>query len=295
MTSRPVLSPLTAAVVSLRGAFGSSMDMPRKHKSLRITCIVLGAAGAGKTCLLRRYFTGVFDAKNRSPTLGSDFYTGRVRNPLYSDKKKENGVDGVPYVNIQFWDTAGQERKAKYTSSLSDEFIQHADATMLVYDATSSTSFTQLIRWHSDLMNRMEHLDGGKKPVLIVANKMDIIEKMEKAKPGRRKSKMPQRDVLGLAGRNFKGKDMRYEYHVSKPRKGRSIQTSYMATGDSWTSDGSYLDSVIHSEDGSHADREMVMLWCMRNGLKHLEVSALTGTSCMGGDTLCSGDQPMGL
>jgi hypothetical protein len=34
---------------------------------------------------------------------------------------------------------------------------------------------------------------------------------------------------------------------------------------------------LLNSEEGSHPDLEMVLLWCMRNGLKHFEVSAATG------------------
>ena len=165
---------------------------------------------------------------------------------------------------------------------------------MLVYDATSSTSFTQLLKWHADLMERMNRLDDVDStrrkrpfPVLIVANKIDII-KSDIAEPKRR-STVPQRDVLGLAG-HFRGKDTPYEYRAcvvspdaSKTLDNRRVEIStYMATGNTWTTDGSYLDSVLNTEDRSHPDSEMVLLWCMRNGLKHFEVSALDGTYNMG-------------
>lgn len=218
------------------------------------------------------------------PTLGSDFYTGKVRNPLRVEEKKEEIVH-APTVSIQMWDTAGRERKAKYTAALSDSFFQHADAAMLVYDATSSTSFTQLLRWYSDLMERMEELNRSldwKMPVLIVANKVDLVEKMGKDVPERRRPLSSQRDVLGLSEAQFKGKDYTYEYNVtqstSRDNDKKAAQTTYMATGDSWTKDGSYLESVQNTEDTSHPDRDMVVLWCKRNGLKHVEVSALDGT-----------------
>jgi hypothetical protein len=41
---------------------------------------------------------------------------------------------------------------------------------------------------------------------------------------------------------------------------------------------GSYLESLLSTEDDSHPDKDMVLLWCMRNGLKHFEVSAKYGT-----------------
>lgn len=282
---------------------------------IRLKCIVLGAAGAGKTSILRRYFNHTFHHGSRVPTLGSDFYTGRVPNPACtskesgsSDEKKDNG-DGAldiewvgsiarqPFLSLQVWDTAGRERfvagrTTTFTASLSDDFFRHADAAMLVYDATSSTSFTQLLNWHADLLERMKSLDakdsegrGRRKhpfPLLIVANKMDIF-KRDITEP-RRQNEVSQRDVLGVNSK-FRGKDSRYEYRASPPAiddsksdKNRRFEIStYMATGDTWTTDGSYLDSVLTTEDASHPDRDMVLLWCMRNGLKHFEVSALDG------------------
>jgi len=262
-----------------------------KNDRVRLKCIVLGAAGAGKTSILRRYFSGTFQER-RVPTLGSDFYTGRVRNPLcqgLEEKKDESWVEKISsreFVSLQMWDTAGRERKAKFTAALSDSFFRHADAAMLVYDATSSTSFTQLLRWYTDLMERMRKLDGEMRhrpfPVLIVANKMDIIEKTT-YQPNKQMTIVPQRSVLGVK-EGFTGKDSRYEYRASVPLKPkgkgeREEISTYMATGDTpWTTDGSYLDSVLNTEDRSHPDMEMVRLWCIRNGLKIVEVSALNGS-----------------
>lgn len=265
-----------------------------QHNRQRCTCIVLGAAGAGKTSLVRRYFRGTFEQSHRVPTLGSDFYTGRVRYSRSEDEKKDDSAnmkDDETLVSLQVWDTAGRERKAKYTAALSDEFFRHADAAMLVYDATSSTSFSTLLGWYSDLVERMKVLNKELHrkrpfPILIVANKMDIIlERQRKNQPERQKLLVPQRAVMGLK-RDFKGKDNPYEYRVgpsqdvvnSSPRRVKEISSTYMATHGEWTTDGCYLDSVLNSEDRSHPDRDMVLLWCMRNGLIHIEASALDGT-----------------
>lgn len=228
------------------------------------------------------------------PTLGSDFYTGRVRSPPSEERKADSPtsvIDDSSFVSLQVWDTAGSERKAKYTAALSDEFFRHADAAMLVYDATSSTSFSTLLRWHSDLMQRMRKMNEELHrkrpfPVLIVANKMDIInERQRQNQPERHTQLVPQRDVMGLYD-DFKGKDSRYEYRVSQSkdvgesslRRVEQISSTYIATNGKWTTDGSYLDSVLHSEDRSHPDRDMVHLWCMRNGLTLVEASAFDGT-----------------
>ena len=256
----------------------------QSKKRVKLQCLVLGAAAAGKTSILRRYFYNTFHQGERVPTVGSDWYTGRV--PL----KGEDDFDVT--VNLQMWDTPGRERfyaekqRRQYAASLSDSFFDNADAIMLVYDMTSSTSFTQLLKWYADLM---ELYKNKPLPILIVANKLDIFtSNQQRASTMVHPRKVEQRDVLGLQG-GFRGKDFRYEYRVSpvetntpvkklrKKDRRMEIEWGFLANRENWTTDGSYLDSLLNSEDGSSPDREMVLLWCMRNGLKHIEVSAATG------------------
>lgn len=277
-------------------SYTSILDKPRKGPPRkRIKCIVLGAAGAGKTSLLRRYFRGTFEG-TRVPTLGSDFYTGRIVQQQEEKKEEKNVSSTAVGVSVQVWDTAGRERNAKHPiASLSDEFFRHADGAMLVYDATSSTSFTQLLKWHSEL--RQRKFD---RPILIVANKMDIIKERQLQRQQQQQqlksssnnltktAAIPnKRDVMGIMGGDFKGKDSQYEYRVDTSHNNNSNtpsaedgRSTYMAThGSAWTTDGCYLDSVLNSESRSHPDRDMVLLWCMRNdGLTHVEASALDGT-----------------
>lgn len=281
---------------------------PRKRK---FKFLVLGAAAAGKTSLLRRYFYHQFDYERR-PTLGSDFFVGKVP---YRD-------DADITVQVQFWDTPGTLSKIgkkpkghHYSASLSGAFFQHADAIMLLYDMTSSTSFTRLLKWYADLMDLFSKTGSKRLPILIVANKLDLFQENT---PGARHPprRVPQRDVLGLP-KDYCGNDFQYEYSVctisdninniqvgngnqsglapntqnkgsegvSKPSnrkdkfssRRRSEISSYLVNRENWTTDGSYLESLLHSEEKSHPDREMVLLWCMRNELALHEVSAATG------------------
>ena len=170
-------------------------------------------------------------------------------------------------------------------------FFSQADAFMLVYDMMSSTSFTQLLKWYADLIDVCK---SNPRPILIVANKLDLfLADQQRAQRVVHPRRVPQRDVMGLGG-NFKGNDFRYEYSVSRktddptpqqrkrtnlnPQRRMEI-SAFLANHENWTTDGSYLESLINSEDGSLPDREMVLLWCMRNGLKHIEVSAATGNN----------------
>lgn len=203
----------------------------------------------------------------------------------------------------QMWDTPGRERfylkrnKRRFTVSLSDDFFQHADCIMLVYDMCSSTSFTQLLRWYADLLEIPHRL-----PILIVGNKLDLYQaEQDRATVVVHPRRVPQRNIMKL-GRNFTGHDFRYEYQVDKnsatsdgvaAKKSKMSSSSsrnhhssnphhpenifFLANRENWTTDNSYLDSLLNSEDASSPDRDMVLLWCMRNGLQHMEVSAATG------------------
>lgn len=306
----------------------------RDAKIKKLKFIVLGGANAGKTSILRKYFKGVFDPARR-PTVGSDFYTKKMPNPVperdgedsssssTEDEKKEarspltmTHEHPRAMLSMQVWDTPGRERfaanqtKPMYTAAFSDNFFKNADAALLVYDITSSTSFTHVLKWYEDLMTRIRRLEasGGRTrsfPVLIVGNKIDILRERD-THPSRQRAVVPQRDVMGLIGHSFRGKDYHYEYTASAPpsndsstslssgkkkkkkNRARHELSTYMGTGEKTNylqavlnnefQIGSYLESLLSTEDGSHPDRDMVLLWCMRNGLKHMEVSALDGT-----------------
>lgn len=256
------------------------MSQPNhSQKRTRLKCLVLGAAGAGKTSILRRYFHQRFDLE-RSPTVGADFYTRQVH----------------PNVTLQCWDTPGRERMdpRKPTAATSAatfrlDFFRQADAILLVYDVTSSTSFKQLLKWYADLLELERKL-----PILVLGNKLDLT--VQGGAPPCRRRRVPsmyQRDVMGLRG-NFRGHDFRYEYQVTptsslkttsstgcsttkKQSKRRMEISSYLVNRENWTDDWSYLASVLNSEDLSNPDRDMVLLWCRRNGLQHCEASAATG------------------
>jgi small GTP-binding protein len=248
----------------------------QRQPPTKLQFLVLGAAGAGKTSILRRYFYKTFQDGSRLPTLGSDFYAGRVAFPgstpahttdasgTTESQQQQQGVE----IRLQMWDTPGRERFAskrrlRYETSLSDSFFRKADAIMLVYDMTNSTSFTQLLGWYADLMemkHKMKEI-GRVLPIMIVANKFDIFQS---DKDRRDAPHFPQhaideqRDVLGLRG-NFRGHDFRYEYRVShvninaqtelrnsgsSSSNNRMEISSFLANRENWTTDGSYLDSV---------------------------------------------------
>lgn len=52
---------------------------------------------------------------------------------------------------------------------------------------------------------------------------------------------------------------------------------TYSLKNTTWTTDTSYLHSLQLAEDQLPANRPMILLWCQRNGIPHVEASALEG------------------
>lgn len=72
------------------------MTSMRPTKTTLLKVVILGDGGVGKSCLMNRFVTNVFD-ENSFHTIGVEFLN------------KDIEVDGEKYT-LQIWDTAGQER-----------------------------------------------------------------------------------------------------------------------------------------------------------------------------------------
>jgi len=316
---------------------------------MKVKFVLLGGQNAGKTSILRRYFHGNFYAESRMPTIGADVYSTIITTlkssqiaPTTEAKDHDEGKElrqdpaetvknylkaGNQSISIQVWDTPGRERfvnpngKSSITALFSDNFLRNLDAVCLVYDISSSTSFTHVLNWYYELIERIRRMKANKErtrhlPIVIVGNKIDIFQDRDtrqKELLKRKKEIVQQRNVLGLTG-NWRGRDYRYEYSAnapaltstpktsSLPRKRTNVKIdgnsndgsekenrlellTYLGTNTNYLEAilnnevyrGSYLDSLLSSEDNSHPDKDMVQLWCMRNGLIHVDVSAKSG------------------
>ena len=94
---------------------------------------IIGDFGVGKTSLLQRFASGVFD-KGQSATLGVDHI--RKQSTL-------EGPSGLETVDLCIWDTAGQERFRTLASS----FYRGAHGVMVVVDHTDRESFQNTKSW----------------------------------------------------------------------------------------------------------------------------------------------------
>lgn len=121
-------------------------------KTSHVLKVVLGGdANVGKTSLIQRYCTGLFDP-SRTMTIGVDFH-------LYDLE-----IEQEP-LRLVVWDLGGQER----FSFARQAFYRGTQAVGLVFDASNRTSFYNLMRWWRETR---EYLPGV--PVLMLANKIDL-------------------------------------------------------------------------------------------------------------------------
>ncbi|KAL4238220.1 Ras-related protein Rab-1A [Mactra antiquata] len=117
--------------------------------------LIIGDAGAGKSCLLLRYSDNVFSDSYIS-TIGVDF------------KIRTLEMDGK-IVKLNMWDTAGQERFRTITQT----FYRGAHGILLVFDLTDMESFQHLQQWYSDA-NKWCQTNVSK---LLIGAKSDMTNK----------------------------------------------------------------------------------------------------------------------
>ena len=114
--------------------------------------IIVGDAGVGKSCLLRRFADQSF-TDNYINTIGVDF---KVRTLEIGGKS----------VKLNIWDSAGQER----FRTIVNTYYRGAHGIIVVYDTTDRDSFDHLQDWLSDVSELAE--PNARK--MLVGTKVDI-------------------------------------------------------------------------------------------------------------------------
>jgi Ras-related protein Rab-1A len=113
--------------------------------------LLVGDAGVGKTCLVRRYCENKF-REARIETIGVDFQSKVIA--LNTDET----------VCLVLWDIAGQDR----FKSFRDQYYSGALAIGLVYDVTNPDSFYHLAEWQQEAAR---FAPGT--PMALIGNKID--------------------------------------------------------------------------------------------------------------------------
>ncbi|MFX1379149.1 MAG: Rab family GTPase [Promethearchaeota archaeon] len=127
-------------------------------EKLAFKLCIFGAGGVGKTTLIRRFVTKVFE-KNIKMTIGADFSIKKVQ---LDDKK----------ITLRIWDFAGEERFRVLLPS----FAKGSDGGIFMFDTTRYSTIRDIDDW----LSIFEYFVSESKatiPVIMVGGKIDLKDK----------------------------------------------------------------------------------------------------------------------
>ncbi|MEQ2221378.1 hypothetical protein ILYODFUR_015324 [Ilyodon furcidens] len=130
--------------------------MSEEKTPVTLKTILIGNSGVGKSSVMNRYVNHRFTNMYRA-TIGTDFFSKAVN------------VAGNT-VTQQIWDTAGTER----FQSLGSPLYRGSHCCMLVFDVTSTASFSALDMWRKEFLIQGEPQDPSDFPFIVLGNKTDL-------------------------------------------------------------------------------------------------------------------------
>ena len=123
--------------------------------------VLLGESGVGKTCIINKFTSGIFDPEVVS-SISAQYISKTIE---FKDLKQT--------IKFDIWDTAGQEK----FRSLAKIFYKDAKVICLCYDITSKKSFTELKEYWYEQQTK---LNADADPIFaVVANKIDLYETLQ--------------------------------------------------------------------------------------------------------------------
>jgi len=117
---------------------------------------LFGDGGVGKTTLINRYLTGLFDMETMV-TIGLDI------------KSKRLEIEGE-VINLQIWDFAGEDR----FRFLLPSYARGSSGGIFMYDLTNRFSLIHLDDWLTIFEH--EQTQPDKIPIIMVGGKSDLHE-----------------------------------------------------------------------------------------------------------------------
>jgi len=126
-------------------------------QKFRFKITVIGDGSVGKTSLIKKFTQGSFE-KDYVKTIGAQF-------SIYN---KEIDNDQIRLI---FWDIAGQDD----FNFLRPSFYRESSAAIIIFSLEENNlgnlSFEHITKWHGDIKKFC-----GEIPVIIFANKVDLVE-----------------------------------------------------------------------------------------------------------------------
>lgn len=134
---------------------------PRIDRILKI--LVLGNPKCGKSSIIARYVNQSFESSYKS-TIGADFI------------RKDISIQSNHHtlrVRLQLWDIAGQDRFQKLTRS----YFHGAHGVIVVCDVSREGTIDAVVQWKREVDGcTLSMGDGSPLPVILFANKADLLE-----------------------------------------------------------------------------------------------------------------------
>ncbi|KAH0789104.1 ras-related protein Rab-22A [Histomonas meleagridis] len=122
--------------------------------SIEAKVVLLGATNVGKTCLVTRATSDLFDSEQAS-TVGASFFAKTIQ----TEQAR---------VTLRIWDTAGQER----FRSLAPMYYQGSQAAIIVFSLTEPESLDAAFEWYDEVRSHFEVLPL----IYLVGNKSDLAD-----------------------------------------------------------------------------------------------------------------------
>ena len=149
-----------------------------KIRDLVAKVVMIGDPAVGKTSLRNRLLGAAFNPFE-PVTVGAGF--SRIKVPI------SNTVNMI----LQIWDIAGQQSFELVTKT----YYDGAKGAILVYDVTRESTFHDLPHWIKKLVEYNRH---QKIPLVLVANKLDLVDQIEVSPERGRKYATQLSKWLGL-------------------------------------------------------------------------------------------------
>ncbi len=128
------------------------------EEKLAYKLCIFGAGGVGKTTLIKRFVTQIFE-EDIKMTIGADF---SIKNIELEDKT----------VTLRIWDFAGEERFRVLLPS----FAKGANGGIFMFDTTRYSSIRDIDDWLS-IFEYFVSESKAKIPIVMVGGKIDLVEK----------------------------------------------------------------------------------------------------------------------
>ncbi|MFW9969115.1 MAG: Rab family GTPase [Candidatus Odinarchaeota archaeon] len=132
--------------------------MLKIEDKLAFKLCIFGAGGVGKTTLIRRFMTKIFE-EDLKMTIGADF---SIKNVEFDDKT----------VTLRIWDFAGEERFRVLLPS----FAKGANGGIFMFDTTRYSSIKDIDDWLS-IFEYFVSESNSAIPIIMVGGKIDLKDK----------------------------------------------------------------------------------------------------------------------